>query len=92
MYPHQNLNLSQRAALDRLYAPRFEFARYWATVECTDPDGKGVHFFPRVRRTWAFYVKGYVVVQLSGRVQPQERARRVAKLPYPLRKDGTLKW
>lgn len=60
-------------ALDRLHAPRFEFTRYWATVTCTDPDGKGVHFFPRVRRTWILRVHGYLVFQLAGKVRDHER-------------------
>jgi len=91
-YPHGNLNLAQRAALDRLHAPLVEFTRYWANVTATDPDGKGARFFPRVRRTWAVYVKGYPVIQVSGRVHPPDRERRTRKLPYPLQADGTLKW
>lgn len=84
MYPHNNLNRAQRAALDRLRAPRFQFARYWATVECTDPDGKGIHFFPRQRRTWALYVKGWPVIVMSGRVQEhREPLRPLWPLPGP---------
>lgn len=68
-YPHQNLNLAQRAALDRLFAPRVQFARYWANVTMTDPDAKGLMFWTRRRRTWALYVRGYPVIQLAGKVK-----------------------
>lgn len=68
-YPHNNLNREQCAALDRLRAPRFEFRRYWQSVTLTDPDGKGLHFFYRQRRTWTFLVKGWPVIVVSGRVQ-----------------------
>lgn len=91
-YPHNNLNQEQRAALDRLRAPRLGLERYWAYVTATNPDGKGLSFYPRVRRTWVFYVKGYPVIQVSGLVRPPERERKTRKLPYPLSKDGTLKW
>ena len=91
-YPHNNLNLEQRAALDRLVAPRVEFIRYWAYVTATDPDGKGVRFFPRVRRTWAVYVKGYPVIQVSGLVHPPARERSTRNRPYPLQNDGKLSW
>lgn len=67
-YPHQNLNVDQRAALDRLHAPPWEFIRFWATVTLTDPNGEGVHFWYGKRRTWALYVKGWRVIQLSGPV------------------------
>ena len=84
-YPHNNLNREQREALDRLRAPRFEFRRYWQGVTLTDPDGKGVHFFPRVRRTWAFCVRGYVVVQFSGRLQKTRPLPPAWPLPQPSR-------
>lgn len=58
----------KREALDRLHAPPVEFTRYWREVWVTDTDGKGARFYPRSRRTWAVYVKGYPVVQVSGRV------------------------
>jgi hypothetical protein len=74
MYPHQNLDRSQRAALDRLRAPRFRFRRYWAYVTVTDPDGKGVLFYPRTRRTWAFCVKGYPVIQVAGKLCTERSA------------------
>ncbi len=67
-YPHQNLDSVQRESLDRLHAPRFEFTRYWTFVELTNPDGKGVMFYPRRRRTWALFVKGYPVIVIQGRV------------------------
>ena len=73
LYPHNNLNRDQRAALDRLHAPRFMFTRYWASVTLTDPDGRGVRFFYGKRRTWSFYVRGWRVFQVSGRVKPGPR-------------------
>lgn len=84
MYPHQNLDRQQRNALDRLRAPRLEFSRYWQTVTVTDPDGKGVHFYPRIRRTWAFRVKGWPVIVVTGRVQDR-RIPLPADWPLPER-------
>lgn len=85
-YPHNNLNREQCAALDRLRAPRFEFTRSWRGVWLTDPDGKGVHFFPRIRRTWAFYVKGWPVIVVSGRVQ--DRRMPPPPMNWPLPEPG----
>lgn len=67
-YPHNNLNRAQRAALDRLHAPPWEFVRYWAIVTLTEPNGKGEYFWYGERRTWALYVKGWCVIQISGPV------------------------
>ena len=84
-YPHDNLNAGQRAALDRLSAPRFELRRYWATVTVTDPDGKGVMFYPRIRRTWTFYVKGYTVITVAGKLREDRDGRwhQISRATWP---------
>lgn len=70
-YPHNNLDRFQREAIDRLYAPLADVVRSWTPVWLTDPlpEGrKGLTFYPRTRRTWTLYVKGYPVVRVYGRV------------------------
>jgi len=70
-YPHPNLNQEQREAIDRLSAPPVELVRDWTHVYLIDPPRKGVEevtFYPRRRRTWTLYVKGYPVVRVYGRV------------------------
>ena len=69
--PHNNLDESQREALIRLGAPLVGFGRNWHPVWLTDPlpEGRrGEMFYPRRRRTWTVYVKGYPVVRVFGRV------------------------
>lgn len=71
MYPHQNLNSLAREALSRLDAPLVHFHRRWVHVYLTDPlpEGrKGLTFYPRKRRTWTMYVKGYPVIRVYGKV------------------------
>ena len=69
--PHNNLQRIHREALDRLYAPSFDFIRGWQEVMLTDPlpeGAKGEMFYPRRRRTWTVYIKGYPVVTVYGKV------------------------
>jgi hypothetical protein len=70
-YPHHNLNSGQREAINRLDAPLVKFTRSWTPVYLTDPlpEGrKGLIFYPRMRRTWTLYVRGYPVLRAYGRV------------------------
>ena len=70
-YPHDNLNQGQREAIDRLDAPFVRWAKGWTHVWLTDPlpEGrKGLTFYPRRRRTWTVYLKGYPVVRVYGKV------------------------
>lgn len=73
-YPHNNLSWPEREAIDRLHAPCVRFSRGWTSVYVTDPlpEGrKGLTFYPRLRRTWTLYVKGYPVVRVFGRCRKE---------------------
>ena len=70
-YPHHNLNQAQREAIRRWDEPLADFTRGWTHVYVTDPlpEGRrGLMFYPRKRRTWTLYVKGYPVVRVYGKV------------------------
>jgi len=85
-----HLEPGQREAIRRLDAPLFKFRYGWSSLWVTDESH--LAFYPRVRRTFVFSVRGYPVITVSGRVHSTERQRRTRKLPYPLKADGKLKW
>ena len=70
-YPHHNLDQLQREAISRLGSPLVRFRRDWTQVYLTDPlpeDRKGLTFYPRRRRTWTVYLKGYPAVRVYGKI------------------------